>query len=140
MLQPAGLPGTISIGEPLDEEELDQYESAFHVDFDDTGNDSLEKFDYIFHDWIREHGGTIAFNTCARVLTQDEDGTVTGLIATNENGEYVYYKANKAVIMCAGSYGATRRWWTPSAIPRWPSSSRSIAGTTQRRPRQPGHD
>ena len=106
VLQPAGLPGTISIGEPLDEEELDQYESAFHVDFDDTGNDSLEKFDYIFHDWIREHGGTIAFNTCARVLTQDEDGTVTGLIATNENGEYVYYKANKAVIMCAGSYGA----------------------------------
>ena len=105
VLQPAGLPGTISIGEPLDEEELDQYEEAFHVDFDDTGNDSLEKFDYIFHDWIREHGGTIAFNTCARVLTQDEDGTVTGLIATNEGGEYVYYKANKAVIMCAGSYG-----------------------------------
>ena len=105
VLQPAGLPGTISLGEPLDERDLDQYEAQFHVDFDPEGNDSLEKFVYIFHDWIKEHGGQILFNTCARVLVQEDDGAVAGLIATNEDGEYVYYKANKGVIMCAGSYG-----------------------------------
>lgn len=105
VLQPAGLPGTISLGEPLDERDLDQYEAQFHVDFDPEGNDSLEKFVYIFHDWIKEHGGQILFNTCARVLVQEDDGAVAGLIATNEDGEYVYYKVNKGVIMCAGSYG-----------------------------------
>ena len=72
VLQPAGLPGTISLGEPLDERDLDQYESQFHVDFDPEGNDSLERFVYTFHDWITEHGGTISFNTCARKLVQDE--------------------------------------------------------------------
>lgn len=105
VLQPAGLPGTISIGEPLDERDLDQYESMFHVDFDPEGKDSLEAFVFTFHDWIKEHGGTIVFNTCARKLVQDEDGTVTGLIATNEAGDYVHYQASKGVIMCAGSYG-----------------------------------
>lgn len=105
VLQPAGLPGTVCIGEPLDERDLDQYESMFHVDFDAEGKDSLEAFVYVFHDWIKEHSGDIHFHTCARVLVQDEEGTVTGLIATNENGEYVFYRANKGVIMCAGSYG-----------------------------------
>lgn len=105
VLQPAGLPGTIIGGEPLDEEDLDQYITSFHVDFDDTGHDSLEHYDHIFHEWIQEHGGTIAYNTCARVLLQDDDGTVTGLIATNENGDYVCYKASKGVVMCVGSYG-----------------------------------
>ena len=105
VLQPAGLPGTISLGEPLDERDLDQYESQFHVDFDPEGNDSLERFVYTFHDWITEHGGTISFNTCARKLVQDEDGRVTGLIATDEDGNYVHYQAAKGVIMCAGSYG-----------------------------------
>ncbi len=104
VLQPAGLPGTISIGEPLDEEEIDQYIHDFHVDFDDTGHDSLEKFDYIFHDWIRDHGGEIVFHTTARKLVQDETGAVLGAICTNPDGDYVYYKTNKGVIMCAGSY------------------------------------
>lgn len=108
VLQPAGLPGTISLGEPLDERDLDQYEARFHVDFDPEGKDSLRQFVYAFHDWITEHGGTVAFNTCARVLVQDDDGTVVGLIATNENNDNVYYKASKGVIMCAGSYGGNQ--------------------------------
>lgn len=105
VLQPAGLPGTISLGEPLDERDLDQYEAQFHVDFDPEGKDSLEAFVYTFHDWIKEHGGIITFNTCARTLVQETDGTIAGLIATNDAGDYVYYKAAKGVIMCAGSYG-----------------------------------
>lgn len=105
VLQPAELPGTISLGEPLDERDLDQYESMFHVDFDPEGKDSLEAFVYTFHDWIEQHGGTIVFNTCARVLVQDEEGSVNGLIATNEEGDYVHYKTKRGVIMCAGSYG-----------------------------------
>lgn len=104
VLQPAGMPGTICIGQPLDEEELDQYISDFHVDFDDTGHDSLEKFDYIFHDWIRAHGGEVVFHMTARKLVQDEHGCVVGCICTNEAGDYVYYKTAKGVIMCAGSY------------------------------------
>ncbi|MBR2836684.1 MAG: FAD-binding protein [Coriobacteriales bacterium] len=76
-----------------------------HVDFDPTGSDSLESFNFVMHDWIKANGGRIFYNTCGRVLTQAEDGTVTGVIATNPEGAYVYYKASKAVIVCTGSYG-----------------------------------
>ncbi|MDR3136582.1 MAG: FAD-dependent oxidoreductase [Coriobacteriales bacterium] len=105
VLQPANLPGNIMFGEPLHSSDLDQYITSFHVDFDPDGKDSLEKFVFTFHDWIMSNGGSIAFDTCARLLTQDEAGRVNGLIATNESGDYVYYQASKAVIMCAGSYG-----------------------------------
>ncbi len=70
----------------------------------DSSDDSLEKMVTAFHDWISDHGGTITFNTCARKLVQDDDGAVTGVIATNEDDEYVYYKTNKGVIMCTGPY------------------------------------
>ncbi len=71
---------------------------------DNSGNDSLEKFITTFHDWILDHGGRIDFYTCGRKLVQDEDGAVTGVIATNEDGDYVYYKTNKGVVMCTGPY------------------------------------
>jgi fumarate reductase flavoprotein subunit len=108
VLQPAGVPGTPSMGVPLNPDDLDQYESQFHVDFDATGSDSLEKFVLAFHDWITAHGGTITFNTCARKLVQDDSGAVTGLIATDANGDYVYYKTAKGVVMCVGSYGGNK--------------------------------
>jgi len=105
VLEPAGLPGRIMMGEALHESDLDQYIVSFHVDFDPEEKDSLEPFIWTFHDWISAKGGTISFNTCARKLVQDADGAVLGLIATNENNENVYYKTSKAVIVCAGSYG-----------------------------------
>lgn len=128
VLQPAGLPGNISIGVPLDPDELDQYIYDFHVDFDDTGHDSLEKFDYIFHDWIRANGGEILFNTCARVLVQDESGAVVGCIATNEAGEYVYFKTAKGVIMCAGSYGANEEMVKALCYPSMANFVRKYSG------------
>lgn len=105
VLQPAGLPGTPCIGVPLEPDEIDQYDAAFHVDFDDTGRDSLEKFDYIFHDYIRDNGGEVKFHVTARKLVQDETGAVLGCICTDdETGEHIYFKTAKGVIMCCGSY------------------------------------
>ena len=104
VLQAAGCPGTATAGS---DSGMDVFCPTLnsHVDFDPTGSDSLETFNFAMTDWIAAHGGRMFFNTCGRVLTQDADGTVTGVIATNPDGEYVYYKASKAVIVCTGSYG-----------------------------------
>lgn len=104
VLQAAGCPGTAAAGS---DSGMDVFCPTLnsHVDFDPTGSDSLETFNFAMTDWIAAHGGRMFFNTCGRVLTQDADGTVTGVIATNPDGDYVYYKASKAVIVCTGSYG-----------------------------------
>lgn len=106
ILQPAGTPGTVPVQDitPDRSREICQSENC-HVDFDPTGKDSLEQFIFAFHDWIKNEGGQIDVNTCARSLVQTETGAVTGLIATNDNGEYVHYEAAKGVIVCSGSYG-----------------------------------
>ncbi len=104
VLQAAGCPGTATAGSDSGMDVFCPTLSS-HVDFDPTGSDSLETFNFAMTDWIAAHGGRMFFNTCGRVLTQDADGTVTGVIATNPDGDYVYYKASKAVIVCTGSYG-----------------------------------
>ncbi|MDR2380205.1 MAG: FAD-dependent oxidoreductase [Bifidobacteriaceae bacterium] len=106
VLQPAGLPGTAT-GEPPGPEKVRELfqNMPSHVNFDDTGGDNLEVFNTIMHDWIKANGGQIFYNTTARVLTQDSDGTVTGVIAQKQDGDYVYYKAAKGVVVATGSYG-----------------------------------
>ncbi len=107
VLEPAGFldwaeVGTIGLAE-RDPVDFEQYLNM-GMNMCTVGGDSLENMVMTFHDWIRDHGGTITFNTCARKLVQEDDGTVIGVIATNENGEYVYYKTNKGVVMCTGPY------------------------------------
>ena len=42
------------------------------------------------------------------MLVRDENGTITGAIATNASGDKVYYHAAKGVIMCTGSFGSNK--------------------------------
>ena len=57
--------------------------------------------------FVNDYGKSIGveyhFKTQMIKLTKDGN-KVTGIIATNENGEYVKYVANKGVIMCTGGY------------------------------------
>ncbi len=85
--------------------DLDQYLSL-GMKFGSSRDDSLEPYLTNMHNWILDNGGRIDYDTCGRLLVQDDDGTVTGVIATNPDGDYVYYKANNGVIVCTGSYGA----------------------------------
>ena len=105
VLVPAGIPGTANV---TPENGLDEFCPSLnsHVDFDPTGSDSLETFNATMHAWIKEQGGQIFYDTTARVLIQGADGTVTGVVAQdNDSGDYTYYKAAKGVIVCTGSYG-----------------------------------
>ena len=104
VLQEAGCPGRASATGDSGQDVFCPTLNS-HVDFDPTGSDSLEIFNFAMTDWIAAHGGTMFWNTCGRKLTQAEDGTVTGVIATNADGEYVYFKAAKGVIVATGSYG-----------------------------------
>ncbi|MDR2454045.1 MAG: FAD-dependent oxidoreductase [Bifidobacteriaceae bacterium] len=106
VLQPAGLPGTATGEPPGPEKSRELFQNlASHVNFDDSGGDNLEVFNTVMHDWIKANGGQIFYNTTARVLTQDADGRVTGVIAQNQDGDYIYYKASGGVVVATGSYG-----------------------------------
>jgi len=50
-------------------------------------------------------GVVIHFNTRAKQLLRKGKGRVTGVISQNEQGNYVHYKTEKAVILCTGDYG-----------------------------------
>jgi succinate dehydrogenase/fumarate reductase flavoprotein subunit len=54
--------------------------------------------------YIVDKGGQIDYATDAQQLVQDEDGCVTGVIATNADGAYVKYNATCAVALCAGDF------------------------------------
>jgi fumarate reductase flavoprotein subunit len=45
------------------------------------------------------------FKTRAKQLLRKKNDRVTGLIAQNEDGEYLQFNASKAVILCTGDYG-----------------------------------
>lgn len=51
-----------------------------------------------------ELGVDFHYETKAYMLTQDDDGVVTGVIATDKDGNYEKYEASKGVILCAGPY------------------------------------
>ncbi len=51
-------------------------------------------------------GGEIRFLTPAQQLIQDESGRVTGVIATDADGNNIQANASKGVIICTGGYGA----------------------------------
>jgi hypothetical protein len=59
--------------------------------------------------YSREHGVRWHFGTKGVVLTQDEDGGVTGLTAKRAaDGKYVNYIARKAVCVTTGDFSANR--------------------------------
>lgn len=49
-----------------------------------------------------DNGAEFIFNTHAEQLVGDAESGITGVIATNENGEYVQYNASKGVILATG--------------------------------------
>lgn len=56
-------------------------------------------------DVARENGAEIFYKTPARQLVQDESGRVTGVIAQDEDGNYVQFNASKGVVVCTGDFG-----------------------------------
>jgi fumarate reductase flavoprotein subunit len=118
VLQPAGLPGTAMGETPGPEKKFEVMQNlASHVNFDASGGDNLEVFNNVVHDWIEANGGQIFYNTTARVLTQEADGTVTGVIAQNQAGDYIYYKAATGVVVASGSYGGNEEMMEAFANP-----------------------
>ncbi|MGI6209674.1 MAG: FAD-dependent oxidoreductase, partial [Anaerolineae bacterium] len=57
-------------------------------------------------DKVASLGASVYFNTRAEQLIREDGGRVTGVVATNADGEYIQFNAAKAVILCTGDYGA----------------------------------
>ncbi|WP_172623403.1 FAD-dependent oxidoreductase [Arabiibacter massiliensis] len=96
--QPLSLEGIF----PDPSQEITSYIST-GVAFSET--DILTDFTHNIHRYLEDEGVETRYSTCAEVLVQDENGAVLGAIATNEDGEHVYFRASKGVVMCTGSFG-----------------------------------
>ena len=71
-----------------------------------TSNDGTGKpldGNRIIHDYAVKKGARFDYNTRMIKLVK-ENGRVTGIIATNANGDYVRYIAKKGVVVCTGGY------------------------------------
>jgi fumarate reductase flavoprotein subunit len=107
VLEPANFPARVSVQQPYPDRHRELLQSLnSHVNFDPSGKDSLEDFNFMVHDWLKSHGCRIDFHTTARLLLKDATGRVSGLIATAADGELIHYRARRGVIVCSGSYGA----------------------------------
>lgn len=53
---------------------------------------------------LTENGGSVRYQTKLVKLEQNGEGRVTGIIAENENGEYIRINASKGVALCCGGY------------------------------------
>ena len=53
-------------------------------------------------------GAEIKLNTKAETLVVDEDGVVLGIMATSANGDEIYIKGEKGVVLCGGGFGMNR--------------------------------
>lgn len=97
--QPVSLEGIF----PDPSQEITSYIST-GVAFSET--DILTDFTHNIHSYLEDKGVKTSYKTCAEVLVQDDDGAVTGVIATDADGKKIYYHAAKGVVMCTGSFGA----------------------------------
>jgi fumarate reductase flavoprotein subunit len=53
----------------------------------------------------KKRGAEFRFNTRAIQLIRKDKGRVTGVIARDQDGNYVQFNARKSVILCTGDYG-----------------------------------
>lgn len=97
--QPVSLEGIF----PDPSQEITSYIST-GVAFSET--DILTDFTHNIHAYLEDEGVDTRYETCAEVLVQDESGSVTGVIATNPDGDHVFYHASKGVVICTGSFGS----------------------------------
>lgn len=54
---------------------------------------------------IKDNGADVRYNVKAEQLVRGDDGRVTGVVATNEEGAYVKFVASKGVVLATGDYG-----------------------------------
>ena len=71
-----------------------------------TGLTRLEELEWYSREAAEDLGGEWYCGYTAQVLVQDEDGAVTGVIAEDEDGNYVQFDAAKGVILATGDFGA----------------------------------
>ena len=60
----------------------------------------------VMEKYATEHGATFHYNSPAVQLIRDSDGRCSGVIAKNENEEYVRYNVSKGVLLTTGDMGA----------------------------------
>lgn len=70
-----------------------------------TGLSRMSELETYCRDAAEDLGATWYCGTSAVVLTQKEDGTVTGVIGQDSDGNYIEFKANKGVILATGDFG-----------------------------------
>ena len=71
-----------------------------------TGVSRLAELEIYSRDAAEDLGAVWFCGQTALACTQDDDGTVTGVVAGKEDGELTKFEAAKAVILASGDFGA----------------------------------
>jgi fumarate reductase flavoprotein subunit len=53
-------------------------------------------------------GGRVYYRTAAKQLIKDKSGRISGVIAADENGNYIKYEAEKAVVLATGDFSKNK--------------------------------
>lgn len=102
-----------------------EYQTA--IDFGEKGKgQKTEEGEFINHRFVRivsemavEEGADIRFNMKAEQLIRENNGPVTGVIASNSDGKYVRFNASKGVILATGGITENEdmlKTWAPLAV------------------------
>ncbi|MDR0627952.1 MAG: FAD-dependent oxidoreductase, partial [Bifidobacteriaceae bacterium] len=104
ILEPYGVEVTAMSQKHESKQQISGFKST-EVKFGDPNADNFRPVLSAVHQYVEDQGGEFVYNMRALVLTQDDSGRVTGVIAQDSGGTFVRYSATKGVIMCTGSYG-----------------------------------
>lgn len=102
-----------------------EYQTA--IDFNvEGGGQTTEDGEYINHRFVRivsemaaDEGADIRFNTTAEQLIREGNGPVTGVIASDADGNYIQFNASKGVILATGGITENKdmlNTWAPLAV------------------------
>lgn len=102
-------------------------DTQFWGPYNDQPVDGVASFSTITKAWnytiekITKENATWYWGHEALVLTQDGDGSVTGVIAKNVDGDYVKFVAKKGVVLTTGGFEANREmcWDLITELAEW---------------------
>lgn len=102
---PSGLPVVCSPS-PVEPEKPMNKVYDMNVVLGDPTKDSYKEFLSAMHDYLDNGGADINYNTKAEKLVQDDSGRIIGAIASQGEGNYIFYKASKGVIVATGGFAS----------------------------------
>ena len=105
VLEPAGVPYACSMHPDENDHPLNRVHDI-NVLFGDPTKDNYKQFLSAVHAHLMDGGGDVRYGVRAEKLVKDEAGRVIGAIATDAQGQLVFFSAARGVVVATGGYAS----------------------------------